>query len=365
MTVDNAIRLSSIVGTVHEHAPGIERLEIPLASLHKAPFFAQLHAMLMELLAHHCPRDPDMSYAIWGGVAVNLMLQTLGLTKAFFSVHDVEMFFVRGGVVHENERLCGLVTPVLATDHRFNLELGGLKILRDHPPSTFDAFQSARIHMPDGDLCINNLAFWIDRSGAHAVVTSPAGTIDSLLAGALELKSCSPLTSERMARRISRTVAKVIRLERVAALTLSVRASAQLQALITTFVQAADTATLMGPRDDSTKAWFASHDIIDASTGLQWLYLLTISETAKRTMPLSDASDLTEEALARLLFSLGSHGENLLAHPLIESLRQRMPDPSWALQAQVKRDIVQRAFADSRRYQRAGGGRLPKMYEMR
>jgi hypothetical protein len=350
---------------VQAHASGIERLEISLGEIRKAPFFAQLHSLVTDLITLHCPRDSYVSYAIWGGVAANLILQLFGLTKMFYSVHDIEMFFVRcGGVVHENERLSDLVEPLLANGPRFRLKLGGRKILRDHSPGTFDAFQSTRIGLPDGDLCLNNLALWVDRPGARVVVTAPTGTISSLSAGVLELKPCSLLTPQRMARRISRTVAKTIRFERAAALRLSICADLQLQALMTAYSCSVERETSVGPWDDTTRAWRAAEGIVDVSTGLQWLYLLTISETVKRIAPLSGVSRRDRHALRRLVLDRSSNGESLLAHPLLESLRGRIPDTSWATQARVRREIVQRGYSEFTNYQQAGAERLPKMYAM-
>lgn len=189
--------------------PKIERLEIDIERLKQLPFFGALDTFMMEFFARNGVAGFQVSYVVWGGVAANLMLEVIGRTRIHYSLHDVELFLVRDGNIYQPEGLIKVLTDDLSSDDRFLLEVGGQAIVKAREGLSVKVFQTARIHLNDGDLYLNNVVLIADRAKGTVLVEAPAGTFQALLAGAdtLEVKDASNLRHiDRLARRIYRNI---------------------------------------------------------------------------------------------------------------------------------------------------------------
>jgi hypothetical protein len=341
---------------------GVEGLDIPLAELRRLPFFAQLDHCVLRLL-DRTGQSHELSYVVWGGVAANLLLQLLGVTRTFYSVHDIELFFVRRGEVHDNDRLCRLLDAELSSDSRFGFSVGGSGIIRSLGTVTWDHFQLARIRLPDGDLQLNNVAICIDRLLGRALITGPEGTLCSLVNGDrnLELKPAQGIvTIDRLARRISRTVAKVMRLETVSPLKLSSTGNAQIVSFLDQFIHKA---TDNRP-EPATTAWLNERDLRDGSEARRWLYGLIVSETAKRMAALHGISSAVPTDFSRWLIGERALTSVTLSNPLVEGCRALLLGRAWTPRPDMIAALGRRCLRDFQLYQKPGAERLVATYSI-
>lgn len=166
-----------------------------------------------------------MSYIVWGGVAANLVLQTQGLCQTHHSVHDVEMMLVGGdGRILFSNGLVLHLNSFLANDVGLPLVVGGVPTWQKYSGKPATSFSLTRAQLRDGDLDINRLALIVEGDGRIVMVEDPSGFLRTLVRGdkTVSMMDASDLRSvEQLARRVYRTISKVIRLEIAAGLALS------------------------------------------------------------------------------------------------------------------------------------------------
>lgn len=349
----------------------IERLEIDYERLKQLPFFCALDTFMMEFFARNGVTHFQVSYVIWGGVATNLMLEIIGRTRFHYSLHDVELFLVRDGNIYQPESLIDVLTEDLSSDDHFLLEVGGQAIAKVREGLSVENFQTARIHLNDGDLYLNNVILIADRVKDTVFVEAPAGIFQALVAGAdtLEVKDASNLRHiDRLARRIYRNISKAIRFEQVAGLTLSAAAKESLERLLDSYSNKLDEyfrGTVMPLEEmEITDKWIANAKIVSVESGKRWIYLMALSETAKRLAGLQGLSSLDQVGFCSFLLGEKPSASTLFEHPLIEIVRKCLADPAWPSRTAVRLDIAQRCYLDFSKYQRPGAEKLCEAYSL-
>lgn len=187
---------------------GAERWEINTKRLERMPFFGAINGFMEEFFIANKVTDRQISYAIWGGVAANLLLNIIDRSKTHYSLHDIEMFFVRRGRIYQPEHLVGILKQSISTNNHFLLEVGGQFIAKIKQGVSIEDFQNERINLRDGDLYLNGVILIIDRINGKVVVDLPSGMIQELISGGdkLDMKDSSNLRHiDRLARRVYRT----------------------------------------------------------------------------------------------------------------------------------------------------------------
>lgn len=349
----------------------IERFEVDVGHLKRIPFFCAFDKFMGEFFARNAQTYPKLSYVIWGGVAANLLLAVTGRTKVHYSLHDVELFLVRDGRVYQPDGLSDILNWDLSSNDSFLLEVGGQSIVRNKEGMTVDEFQRERIYLNDGDLYLNNVILIIDCVNEKIFFGAITGTCQALVAGrnTIEIKDASDIRYvPQIARRIYRNVSKAIRFEYVAGLTLSVAAKESVEGLLVDYSTKLDEffrGEVTKPEErELTKKWIAIAKIVSVESGMKWLYLVTLSETAKRLAGLHGLSSLDKLGFSRFLFDEECGATTLVMHPLIELVRSCVGDSEWLSHADDRSCIAESCYLDFSKYQRPGAEKLCKAYSL-
>jgi len=349
----------------------IERLEIDIERLKRLPFFGAFDRLMEEFFTRNGVTNHQISYTIWGGVAANLLLGVTGRSRVHYSLHDIELFLVRDGKIYQPEDLTEVLKEDFLSDDRFLLEVGGQSIVKVTEGVSVEDFQKKRIHLNDGDLYLNNVILIADRIKGKVIVEAPVGTFQALLAGenTLEMKDTSDLRHiDRLARRIYRTISKSIRFELVAGLTLSAAAKERLERLLDSYSKKLDeyfngAVMPLGERG-ITEKWIANAKVVSVESGKRWIYLMALSETAKRLAGLQGLSSLDQAGFCRFLLGEEPSATTLFDHPLIQLVRKGLIDPAWPSGAAVRLDIAKRCYLDFFKYQKPGVEKLCEAYSL-
>ena len=348
----------------------LECWEVSIESLTQLPFFDALNKFMEEFFNRHLV-GPTISYVIWGGVAANLMLLLIDRSRIHYSFHDIELYFVRDNKIYQPNDLIYSLHEELLSNDKFLLEVGGQSIVKVREGFSVQRFQKDRVMLNDGDLLLNSVILIIDRTREKIYVEAPAGTFQALLAGenALEMKDTSDLRSiDRIARRIYRNISKSIRFEIVAGLTLSVKSQGRLEGLINSYTKKLDDyfngSHMSLEEKETTKEWIESADITSVQSGIKWLYLVSLSETAKRLAGIGGVSSLNQIEFVKFLVEKEFGDSTLFDHPLIQLTRKGFIDPIWSSECDVRLDIARRCFADFSSYQKPGAQKLREAYSL-
>ena len=348
----------------------LERWKVSIESLNQLPFFDAFNRFMEEFFNRN-PVGQTISYVIWGGVAANLMLLLIDRSKIHYSLHDIELYFVREDKIYQPDDLIYSLHEELLSNDKFLLEVGGQPIVKIREGFSVQRFQKDRVMLNDGDLLLNSVILIIDRTREKIYVEAPAGTFQALLAGenALEMKDTSDLRSiDRIARRIYRNISKSIRFEIVAGLTLSVKSQGRLKGLIDSYTKKLDDyfngSHMSLEEKETTKEWIESADIASVQSGMRWLYLVSLSETAKRLAGINGVSSLNQIEFVKFLVEKELGGNTLFDHPLIQLTRKGFIDPIWPSEFDARLDIARRCFADFSRYQKPGAQKLREAYSL-
>ena len=347
----------------------IERFEVDIERLKLLPFFGALDRFMGEFFAHNGGTDPQLSYVIWGGVAANLLLVLTGRTKVHYSLHDVELFLVRDGRIYQHNGLSDVLKQNFSSNDNFLIEVGGQSIVKNKEGVTVEEFQKDRIYRNDGDLHLNNVILIVDCIKEKVFVEAITGTCHALLTGAnaLDMKDASDIRyAHRLARRIYRNISKAIRFEHVAGLTLSAAAKERLERLLGAYSTKLDEffrGEVTAPEErELTEKWAANAKIVSVEGGKKWLYLTTLSETAKRLAGLHGLSSLDKFGFWRFLFGEERSTTTLFAYPLIELVRKCVTDSAWPSQTGDRSCIAESCYLDFSKYQRPGAEKLCEAY---
>lgn len=349
----------------------IERFEVDVGHLKLLPFFGALDKFMGEFFARNGETYPQLSYVIWGGVAANLLLALTGRTKVHYSLHDVELFLVRDGGIYQPDELSDVLKENLSSSDNFLLGVGGQSIVRNKQGVTVEEFQRERIYLNDGDLCLNNVILIVDCIQGKVFVEAITGTCQALLIGAntIEMKDASDIRYiHQLARRIYRNISKAIRFEHVAGLTLSAAAKESVERLLVAYSTKLDeffrgeVTTL--EEGELMKKWIANAKIVSVESGKKWLYLTTLSETAKRLAGLHGLSSLDKFGFSRFLFGEERSADTLFAHPLIDLVRKSVSDSECPSQIGDRSCIAESCYLDFSKYQRPGAEKLCEAYSL-
>ena len=348
----------------------LDRWEVSIESLNQLPFFDAFSRFMEEFFNRNLI-DRTISYVIWGGVAANLMLSLIGRSRIHYSFHDIELFLVRDDKIYQPDGLIYALLEELLSNDKFLLEVGGQSIVKIREGFSVQRFQKDRVILNDGDLYLNNVILIIDRTSEKIYVEAPAGTFQALLAGenALEMKDTSDLWCiDRIARRIYRNVSKSIRFEIVADLTLSVESQGQLESLIASYTKKLEDyfndLNMSLEEKETTKEWIESADIASVESGMRWIYLVSLSETAKRLAGIGGVSSLDQIEFVKFLVGRDPGVNTLFDHPLIQLTRKGFIDPIWSSEFDIRLDVAKRCFADFARYQKPGAEKLREAYSL-
>ena len=348
----------------------LERWEVDIERLRQLPFFDALNRFMEEFFTRNLV-DNRVSYVIWGGVAANLMLAVIGRSGIHYSFHDVELFLVMDEKIYQPEGLTDALEEDFSSNDQFLLEIGGQSIVKIREGMPVENFQKDRVLLNDGDLYLNNVILIIDRINKKVFVEAPTGTFQALLAGGntLEMKDMSDLRYiDRIARRIYRNISKSIRFERVAGLMLSAETKGRLERLLDSYSKKLDeyfSGSIMSLEErEITEEWIANAKIANVESGKRWIFLMTLSETAKRLAGLQGINSLDQVGFIRFLLGEESSATSLFDHPLIQLVQKGLTDPIRPSGFDVRRDIAKRCYSDFFKYQKPGAEKLREAYSL-
>ena len=348
----------------------LEHLEVDIERLRQLPFFDALNRFMEEFFTRNLV-DNRVSYVIWGGVAANLMLAVIGRSGIHYSFHDVELFLVRDEKIYQPEGLTDALKEDFSSNDHFLLEIGGQSIVKIREGMSVENFQKDRVLLNDGDLYLNNVILIVDRINEKVFVEAPTGTFQALLAGGntLEMKDMSDLRYiDRIARRIYRNISKSIRFEKVAGLMLSAETKGRLEKLLDSYSKKLDeyfSGSIMSLEERKiTEEWIANAKIANVESGKRWIFLMTLSETAKRLAGLQGINSLDQVGFIRFLLGEESSATSLFDHPLIQLVQKGLTDPIRPSGFDVRRDIAKRCYSDFFKYQKPGAEKLREAYSL-
>ena len=348
----------------------LEHLEVDIERLRQLPFFDALNRFMEEFFTRNLV-DNRVSYVIWGGVAANLMLAVIGRSGIHYSFHDVELFLVRDEKIYQPEGLTDALEEDFSSNDQFLLEIGGQSIVKIREGMPVENFQKDRVLLNDGDLYLNNVILIVDRINEKVFVEAPTGTFQALLAGGntLEMKDMSDLRYiDRIARRIYRNISKSIRFEKVAGLMLSAETKGRLEKLLGSYSKKLDeyfSGSIMSLEERKiTEEWIANAKIANVESGKRWIFLMTLSETAKRLAGLQGINSLDQVGFIRFLLGEESSATSLFDHPLIQLVQKGLTNPIRPSGFDVRRDIAKRCYSDFFKYQKPGAEKLREAYSL-
>lgn len=350
----------------------IERFAVDFKRLKQLPFFAALDSFMKDFFTRNGVTDHQISYVIWGGLAANLMLNLIGRSGTHYSLHDIELFLSKGGKIYQPEGLIEALRKDFSSNEYFLLEVGGQSIVKALEGTSVKDFQKQRIHRNDGDLYLNNVILTADHTERRVFVDAPSGTFRGLLAGenALEMKDASDLRHiDRIARRIYRNISKSIRFQQVAGLTLTAETKHQIESLIDAYSNNLYDyfhGSFMSPEEKGiTEEWLANAKIVSVESGKRWLFLKTLSETAKRLAGLQGLNSIDQAGFCRFLLGEETNTNTLFDHPLIQLVQNNLTDPTWPSGVAIRIDIAQQCYLDFSSYQKPGAEKLREIYSLK
>lgn len=349
----------------------VERFSVNVTRLRQIPFFDALDRFMKDFFMRNGVTDQQISYVIWGGLAANLMINLLGKSGTYYSLHDIELFLLKGGKIYQPEGLSEALRKDFSSNEYFHLEVGGQAIIKALEGVSVEDFQKQRIHRNDGDLYLNNLILIVDQREVRVLVDAPSGTLQELLAGgiALKMKDVSDLRHiNQLARRIYRNISKSLRFQQVAGLTLTAETKHQIESLIDSYSNKLEgyfSSSGMSPEEKAVTAeWLANAEIVNVESGKRWLLLKTLSETAKRTAGLQGLSSLDKIGFYRFFLGDAAHANNLFEHPWIHMVQDSLTDPAWPSAIATRRDLAQQCWLDFVQYQKPGAENLCEIYSL-
>ncbi len=349
----------------------IERFSVDVKRLKQLPFFGALDRFMKHFFMRNGVTDHQISYVIWGGLAANLILNLIGRSGTHYSLHDIELFLSKGGKIYQPEGLIEALRKDFSSNEHFLLEVGGQAIVKTLEGESVEDFQKHRIHRNDGDLFLNNVILIADHIERRVKVDAPSGTFRGLLAGenTIEMKDASDLRHiDRLARRIYRNISKSLRFQQVAGLTLTAETKHQLESLIDSYSNKLDDyfhSSVMPPEEKAiTEEWLANAKIVSVESGKRWLFLKTLSETAKRLAGVQGLSSLDQAGFYRFILGEEANVNTLFDHPWIHMVQNSLTDPTWPSGVAKKLDIVQECYLDFFKYQKPGAEKLREIYSL-
>lgn len=367
----NYYLLESEIKKKQTYDPSIDIFEISIDDIKILPFFKKFHNFITNFITRNYGAHHNITYIIWGGVASNILLQLTGKTNLYYSLHDIELFLAKDGFIHNHGDILEKLNNELKLNNEFLLEIGGLPIIKNKVGMSLNEYQKRRIYLKNGDLCLNDVIMIVDCIKGKVIIETATGTCHALLAGinTIETKDPSEIKHiNRISRRIYRTISKAIRYEYVAGLTLSSESRKCINNLLAEYIKKLDEFFINEPSEldeiESTKQWISNEKIISTESGKRWLYLTTLSETAKRLAGLQYLSSLNRTEFLKFLLDEESIITNILEHPLIEIIRKCLDDPDWPSITSVRVDIAERCYSDFSKYQRPGAEKLCALYSL-
>jgi hypothetical protein len=298
--------------------------------LSTSEFFHKLESHLVQFVERNFPRISNITFFIWGGVAAELFLMDTGNLKKRLSWHDIEICFMKQGLLHTAPSAVGSIEKILLRDPELQLRVGGTRITDPKAGMSFSDFQSTRINLSDGDLFLNNLALTYIRDSGNWEFSVPiplAISVDNDLRS-IEMKSFADLTNlARLARRIRRNISKAIRFEVVSAFQCSDKYCQDTGSLVSTFSAVLHRRSILNVSQESshfdTMQWLAENQLETETAAERWLFETTCSEVAMRTARLflkhiASYNDFREFSLCTKSFF------SILNHPLIVDLAVKL-----------------------------------------
>ena len=344
---------------------------IDVEDLKQLPFFESLDGFMEAFFTRNNVTDPQIFYVIWGGMAANLLLNIIGRSGTHYSLHDIELFFLKRGRIYLPEYLTDALRKDFSSDERFLLEVGGLSIIKTMEGMSVEDYQKKRFQLKDGDLHLNNVILIVNRLELKVFIVVPSGTLLGLLAGVntLKMKDASDLRHiDRLARRIYRSISKSIRFQQVACLMLDTDTKRMLESLIDIYSNKLNDfyfGTFMPPEErEITAEWISNANIVNVESGKRWLFIKALFETAKRLAGLQGLSVLDQTGFYRFLLGDGPKATTLFDHPLIQLLRKDLTDTTWPSGAELRLDIANKCYLEFSKYQKPGAEKLLKIYSL-
>jgi hypothetical protein len=283
-----------------------------------------------------------------------------------YSLHDIEFFFVQNGNISHSDAMTGALNDELSNDPRFFLELGGRSIIKQIGALSVLDFQRQRGIRRDGDLKLNGLVLLVERSANSVVISAPLGTIQSVVdhGSGLQVKDSSDICSvDRASRQICRNVAKAIRFEYVAGLTVGpflVQSVSDLARLYCQKVKAGASIQSGSPASAITSRSALGNSKVNTQEQMTWLWTNIISETVKRLAGLNGCSSLDKPAFNQFC---SIFVEDLSRNAMMLAIRDIFSEVGWR-QVDVDAPMVDRFFVDFQRYQRPFAETLQTMYSL-
>lgn len=349
----------------------IECFVIDNRHMKQLPFFAALDDFMERFFKKNRVNGTKISYAIWGGVAANLMLCLIGKCNRHYSYHDIELFLSRDGKIFHPNTLIEKLRVDLSSDPQFLIELGGISIIKGFDGILIDDFQKKRIHRNDGDIYLNNIVLIVNRDEHRIYTLAPQGTFLDLIEGknSLKVKDASDLQDiNRLARRIYRNISKLIRYQQVTRLCVDTEAIQSLERLIKSYsIQLENyflNSSIPSEEREITAVWIAGMNIDSVECGKRWLYFMALSETAKRLAGLQGLSNQDQAGFCKFLLNERLGAISLFDHPLIQLIRDSLADPTWPRESAVRLDIAQKCYLDFSKYQKPGAEKLCEYYSI-
>jgi hypothetical protein len=331
-------------------------------------FYSDLNRHLPRFLDRLGYLSGGLSYLVWGGVAVNLVLQALGLCKKYYSLHDVEMMLVGGdGRICYSDDLLLDLNSLLANTAGLPLVVGGIPIWRQYSGLPLATFSLNRVHLRDGDLDINRLALVVEDAGRLVTIEDPSACMRALVRGdrTIAMVEASDLQSvEQLARRVYRTISKAIRFDIVAQLGLAALSQDLLRQIILRFMDRVS-AGIRGEHAErclspSERAWLSRNAIADRSSAGNWLAKRTLIETTIRTAGIYGVSSTDREGFLAFFRGELPCSETVVGHSLLGLLKMEIGAVSTVLHEDG--NVGAEAYAAFVKHQLPGAEALCRMY---
>ncbi len=350
----------------------IESFLIDIEYLKQLPAFSEIDKFMEEFFKRNDVTNPQISYAIWGGVAANLLLNLIGKTNTYYSFHDIELFLSRERRIYLPDDLINILRNDFSSSRHFLLDLGGIPIIKGFEGMSVKDFQKQRIYRKDGDLFLNNVILSVDREARNVIIYAPSGTIQGLICGenTIKMKNTSDLQDiNRIARRIYRNISKSVRFQQVSQLSVDEKTKRSLECLIKSYSNKLDDyfhgSLLSSEEEKVIKEWIASKNLDSADSGKRWLYIMTLSDTAKRLAGLNGVSSLDFSGFSKFLLGDTPGATSLFDNPLIQLIRNDWSDPTWPNESALRLDIIQKCYLDFFQYQKPTAEKLFAFYSLK
>jgi len=264
-----------------------DRLDIDFEQLATIPFLKAFDKLFNSMLP--IEHKNEYGYVIWGGVAINILLQHLKICRTFYSYHDIELFLLKNNkLVYSSELIKSLETELIQNGN-FGLLIGGLRIIEKFNPKNLDTFQDNRIENQDGDLEINNIIYVSNNKEKY--FDGPKNTIDRLRNKdfKLRMKDDHKLQNlDRVSRRIYRTISKLFRLSQITKLKTHKTLDENVDKLISSYEEIVTSAFQFIETDNVNLKWLQNKNINSLPQALKWLYIISVTEILKRIAGIQD-----------------------------------------------------------------------------